>query len=226
MKKLPLVLAVASALSFATVFADGIDRDRNNKFTYHVTITNTTANQILTPPTVIAHNRKFKLFELAQPASDELIIMAEGGNNGPLISSLGDNNVYATASSLDQTPPVIMPGNSITIEIKAPRRTFFTVTTMLATTNDAFASVTLRGPKKYRTNNARAETYDAGSEVNNEYCDDIPGPPCGGANIPVDGDGEGFITIHNGIHGIGDLIPSDLDWRGPTAAVSIHNAGK
>lgn len=229
MKKLPIALAVASCLTLSGAFADDRDNDHHeNRYnTYHVTITNTTTNHIITPPTVIAHNAHFKLFQIAQPASEELSTMAESGNNGPLMESLADNDyVYATASSLDQAPPVILPGSSIVIKIRAPKKAYFTVASMLATTNDAFASVTLKGPKKNRNTNGMALTYDAGSEDNNELCIDIPGPPCGGTNATIDGDGEGFITIHNGIHGIGDLIPTDLDWRGPTASVKIHNAGK
>lgn len=223
MKILPLAMTMAMASSFVStsVMAD----DALN--TYHVTITNATAHQVITPPAVIAHNKHFKLFNVAEPASTELISLAESGNVEPLLTSLQNNvNVSATMSTLDQTPPVILPGHSITVEIMAPKKTYFTVASMLATTNDAFTSVTLKAPKKNATKTAMANTYDAGSEDNNELCIDIPGPPCAGTNAAIDGDGEGFITVHNGIHGVGDLVPADLDWRGPTAIVKIHNAGK
>ena len=224
MKILPLGLAMVTSLASAVVMADDTAKKLN---TYHVTITNTTANHIITPPAVIAHNRHFKLFNITEAASPELVILAEGGNVTPLLESLADNNnVSAVMSTLDQDPPVILPGHSITVEIKAPKRTLFTVAGMLATSNDAFTSATLRAPKKNRFSSAMAMTYDAGSEDNNELCIDIPGPPCGGTNTPIEGDGEGFVTIHNGVHGVGDLVPADFDWRGPTAMVRIHNAGK
>ncbi len=201
--------------------------DDNRLNTYHVTITNTTANHVITPPAVIAHNYKYKLFTVTKPASAELAIMAESGNVAPLLAKVvTDSNVSAAMSSLEQSPPVILPGKSITIEIKAPKRTYFTIAGMLATSNDAFTSVTLKGPKKNHYSNGYTVTYDAGSEDNNELCIDIPGPPCGGTNATIDGDGEGFVTIHNGIHGVGDLVPAKLDWRGPTASVRIHNAGR
>jgi len=221
MKKLSIALALSSVAFASNVFASG----KYN--TYHVTITNTTAHHVITPPAVIAHNHKFKLFSVTKPASDELAIMAESGNVSPLLESLANNkNVSAIKSTLDQAPPVILPGTSITVEIKAPKRTLFTVAGMLATTNDAFTSVTMRAPRKRHTAYADAMTYDAGSEDNNELCIDIPGPPCGGTNATIEGDGEGFVTIHNGVHGVGDLVPANLDWRGPTATVRIHNAGK
>ena len=224
MNKLSIALALASTVAFSNAMASDDDDDLN---TYHVTITNTTANHVITPPAVIAHNHKFNLFKVTKPASDELAIMAESGNVSPLLDSLaGNKNVSATMSTLDQAPPVVLPGNSITVEIKAPKRTLFTVAAMLATTNDAFTSVTMRAPKKNRSAYGDAMTYDAGSEDNNELCIDIPGPPCGGTNATIEGDGEGFVTIHNGVHGVGDLAPSQLDWRGPTATVRIHNAGK
>lgn len=224
MKILPIVIALASSLVLSNAMASDNNKSYN---TYHVTITNMTANHVITPPAVIAHNNKFKLFTVTKPASAELAIMAESGNVSPLLGKLANNpNVSVVMSTLDQTPPVILPGKSITVEIKAPKRTYFTIAGMLATSNDAFTSATLRGPRKHHYANAYAMTYDAGSEDNNELCIDIPGPPCGGTNATIEGDGEGFVTIHNGVHGVGDLVPAKLDWRGPTATVSIHNAGK
>jgi len=226
MKLLPLSLSVTLAMA-STLAASNVMAHSNELNTYHVTITNTTANHVITPPAVIAHNKNFKLFKVTEAASPGLVIMAESGNVSPLLEALaGDSNVAATMTTLDQAPPVILPGTSITVEIKAPNKTYFTVAGMLATSNDAFTSVTLKAPKKNRYANAMAMTYDAGSEDNNELCIDIPGPPCGGTNATIEGDGEGFVTIHNGVHGVGDLVPADLDWRGPTAMVRIHNAGK
>ncbi len=225
MKLLPLALTMASALAVSNAIAD--DDNTNKLNTYHVTITNTTVNHVITPPAVIAHNAHFSLFKVTEVASPELVIMAESGNVTPLLDSLAKNAyVSAVMSTLDQTPPVILPGHSITVTIKAPKRTYFTVASMLATSNDAFTSATLKAPKTKHYASANAMTYDAGSEDNNELCIDIPGPPCGGTNTPIEGDGEGFVTIHNGVHGVGDLVPADLDWRGPTAMVRVHNAGR
>lgn len=223
MKKLPIAVAMASCLMFSNAMA----HEENNYRTYHVTITNTTLNHVITPPVVIAHNKHFKLFKITQPASDELATMAETGNNGPLLDALEyAEGVFATANSLDQTPPVVLPGQSITITIEAPKKSYFTIAGMLATSNDAFMATTLKGPKKYRYSNSMAMTYDAGSEENSELCSELPGPPClkesgNGGTATVDG----FVTIHNGIHGVGNLIPEDLDWRGPTAMIRIHNGG-
>ena len=97
---------------------------------------------------------------------------------------------------------------------------------MLATTNDAFTAVmNVKAPKPSHTRRAMGMTFDAGSEKNNEDCDYIPGPPCGGA-MNKNEMGEGFVTIHSGISGKGSLMPSMFDWRGATSMISIHNAGR
>ena len=37
-------------------------------------------------------------------------------------------------------------------------------------------------------------------------------------------DGEGYVHIHRGMHGIGDLAPEIYDWRNPVAAITITRA--
>ena len=71
-----------------------------------------------------------------------------------------------------------------------------------------------------------AYAYDAGTERNDELCGSIPGPSfveCGGSGGGAQvGDGEGVVTVHSGIHGIGDLEPSLRDWDNPVARVTIR----
>ena len=101
------------------------------------------------------------------------------------------------------------------------------MTGMLASSNDAFTAISGKAfPRK--SVSYMAETYDAGSEVNNESCAYVPGPPCtaGSGNLRAEGGAEGFITIHNGIKGGSDLNPSHLDWRGATAIVSITRSDR
>lgn len=112
-------------------------------------------------------------------------------------------------------------GQSATFEVTAPKKSVLSFTSMLATTNDAFAGLSgVALPKS--SDQYFAYAYDAGSEINNEACSFIPGPPCaadsGNARTET---GEGFIAIHNGIHGGSDLNPKHLDWRGPVAVMTI-----
>ncbi|MFV2056956.1 MAG: spondin domain-containing protein [Thiohalomonadales bacterium] len=218
-KKTLLKTALASSLLLSSSLS--LASDEYNVF--HVTITNTTANHVLTPPAVIAHNHAYRAFRLGMPSSAALATLAETGNPGPFVESAAANaNVMATVAG----DGPIMPGASMTIEIVAPKKTRFSVLSMLATTNDAFAAATnIKAPKKKRHAHAKAMTFDAGSELNNESCDYIPGPPC---NNGINGnmEGEGFVTVHNGVYGKADLIAADLDWRGTNMMISIHNAGE
>ncbi len=64
---------------------------------------------------------------------------------------------------------------------------------------------------------------DAGSEPNDESCANIPGPQCnnGQGSSPTTS-GEGFIHVHAGIDGVGDLTAADYDWRNPMASVTVR----
>ncbi|MGH8760210.1 MAG: hypothetical protein ACREVW_11970, partial [Burkholderiales bacterium] len=68
-----------------------------------------------------------------------------------------------------------------------------------------------------------------GSERNDELCASIPGPEfaeCGGpgGGGKPEGDEEGYVHIHAGIHGIGDLPPEVRDWRNPVARIVVRRA--
>lgn len=100
------------------------------------------------------------------------------------------------------------------------------IAAMLIPTNDGFFGVNrVRGPKNSTT--LFSVAYDAGSEINDEICASIPGPffaECGGrgGGAAVAGGEEGFIDVHAGIHGIGDLKESMRDWRNPVAKITIR----
>jgi hypothetical protein len=46
---------------------------------------------------------------------------------------------------------------------------------------------------------------------------------CAGEGFDASRDGaEGRVLVHAGIHGIGDLVAADRDWRNPVARVTIR----
>jgi len=47
-------------------------------------------------------------------------------------------------------------------------------------------------------------------------------PPCGNKFFRDTAGAEGFVHVHSGIHGIGDLDPETLDWHNPVAEVTIR----
>lgn len=212
MKKIAGIFVLLAMGSFA---ANSVMASDWNK--YRVTITNATTAHVITPPLIVVHNRRFKLFEVATAASEGLAIQAETGNPAILAGEVDDaRGVYKVIAGED----LVFPANKVSFDFRAPKKAKISMTAMLATSNDAFTAISGKGLPS-RSVSYMAETYDAGSEDNNELCIDIPGPPCGGTNASNDSDGEGFITIHKGISGAGDLVPADLDWRGATSIVTI-----
>jgi len=186
---------------------------------YEVTITNISHGEFLTPPIVASHKHGIKLFELGEPASAELEIMAEGGDTNPLKDSLlGTGRVLDVAQAEGPIPP----GKSVTLKVKMNKRNaFVSVGSMLVPTNDAFIAVNgMYVGKRNRT--VYSPAYDAGSEINDELCVSIPGPGfiCSGEGANTES-GEGYVHIHPGIQGIGDLDKAQFDWRNPAAKITI-----
>ncbi|HEX9756264.1 MAG TPA: spondin domain-containing protein [Nitrospiria bacterium] len=208
------------ALSSTPVIAEGEDSEEHGT-RFEVTITNLTRGQVLTPPVLFSHTRNFELFEVGSAAIPELATLAEDGITADLVSLLGTlPSVYDYGVS----PGPLPPGHSVTMEIMAPGR-FNQISTigMLAITNDAFFAINgVYRPKGKRALTLYAPAYDAGSEGNTEDCNHIPGPPCGNGEVRVTEGAEGYVHIHAGIHGIGDLDTSQQDWRNPVAKISIQ----
>jgi len=192
---------------------------------FEVTVTNLTRGQQFTPILVASHQEGVRLFTLGSPASSELATLAEEGNTGPLAALLlatpGVGDIATSAGLLD-------PGRSVTISVDA-RGGFdhLSVAAMLIPTNDGFFALNgVEGPRGHQTMTLYSPAYDAGSERNDELCASIPGPfftECGGAGGGgKPGGGEGYVHIHAGIHGIGDLDPARRDWRNPVAQITIR----
>jgi len=207
-------LCAAGALASAAGTANAAER-------FRVTFTNLTRMQVMTPPLVVAHGPKFSLFTPGAAASPELAALAEDGNTAPLEAALpGMPQVQAVKVAGSAIPP----GGSVSVDITVKgwmRR--FSAAGMLATSNDAFYGFDgVPAPRRGSVEFA-VPAYDAGSEANSELCAYIPGPPCNNPNVRDTAGAEGFVTVHNGIHGVGDLVPADVDWRNPVAKVTIRH---
>lgn len=209
----PLVL---TALLLATApVANASDDDKQ----YSVTITNITRGETFTPILATTHRGSIGLFNLGAPASDNLTTIAESGNVGPL-----SNDLSARSNVIDviNSGALLAPGDSVTLTINGKRAKRFSIAAMLIPTNDAFIALdSVRLPKGKSSLTYFSPAYDAGSEPNDELCASIPGPFCGGEGVSPDRDGEGYVHIHAGIHGIGDLIPADFDWNDPVARIVV-----
>ena len=116
-----------------------------------------------------------------------------------------------------------MPGDSVKLKVTV-RGPFWLISAagMLVSTNDGFFALTGGRVPFYGKNSVAVGAYDAGSETNSELCAFIPGPPCGNGGVRDTGAAEGYVHVHSGIHGTGDLDPSMHDWRNPVAHISIR----
>jgi 2',3'-cyclic-nucleotide 2'-phosphodiesterase (5'-nucleotidase family) len=212
-----MAMAVTSGAALASSDADS---DAKSKGTYEVTITNITDNIVFTPILVASHRKGVKLFALGQPASSELGRVAEGGDIAPMTAALMSNNRVVDVAN---SGGPLLPGASVTVSVDASGARFISVASMMLPTNDGFIALNgVKAPKKHRKSTTYLSPgYDAGTETDDELCANIPGPQCGGEPFSPNDQGEGYVHIHSGIHGIGDLGADVYDWRNPAAAISI-----
>jgi hypothetical protein len=217
---------VACALAVVTTaWANDIDEHSTAGF-FEITVTNITRGQQFTPILVASHKAGVRLFELGNPASPELQTVAEEGDVAPLTQAL-----QATPGVLEVTNSgaLLDPGASVKIMVRT-RGPFdhVSVAAMLIPTNDGFFAVnSAQGPRARHTHVLTSVAYDSGSERNDELCASIPGPffdECGGpgGGAAAAGGEEGYVHVHAGIHGIGDLTASQRDWRNPVARITVR----
>jgi len=187
--------------------------------TFEVTVTNLTPGQILSPVLVTVHDDTVDLFEAGQPASPELAALAEDGDASQLVQLLGG---LGGVSDVQVGGDVVMPGASqmLTVRVRGGAK-LLSLASMLVSTNDTFAGLDAL-PLPAQGTRAYALAWDAGSEFDSESCQWIPGPPCGNGGQHDPTPAEGFVHVDSGIHGIGDLLPEQHDWRGPAAQVVIR----
>ena len=189
---------------------------------YHVTITNITNSINFTPILVASHRKGVSLYELGSPASDELTAIAEGGDTAPLAAVL---DADPRVADVQNSGGLLEPGQSVTVTVSARRGArFISLASMMLPTNDGFIALNSVRAPRHGAVTYYSQGFDAGTEPNDELCISIPGPTCGGEGPSPGIDGEGYVHIHRGMHGIGDLAPDVYDWRNPVAAVTITRA--
>lgn len=186
---------------------------------YTVTVRNLTYQQVLSPVIAVSHNKSVALLNAGHPASAGLTAIAEGGDTSVLAASLEGVDAVSGVSTSDGPVP---PASEVSFQINGSDA-YISLASMLVNTNDAVMIVdTAELPAssgdyvKYY-----AHTWDAGTETNDEICAHIPGPACGGAGASPDDDGEGFVHIHRGFQGVGDLDAARNAWSDPVAVVTI-----
>ncbi len=187
---------------------------------------------------VATHIDGYNIFRLGEPASTQLRTLAEEGNTGPMLFALsGMSELVGEVVSTPAPPPLdrlTSPGKSISVSIHGGGRfSRISVMAMLIPTNDAFFAIDAAElPRSEKAVTLYAPAYDSGTERNDELCSSIPGPgfaecvtpsnPSGDGGGAQAGQGEGFIHIHAGIHGNGNMSAAMRDWRNPVARITIR----
>ena len=240
--KLISAFLVSFALSFVTAeeaeprrlsgkaFVKG---PRSGKITLKVT--NLSWQQPFGGVFVMTHKKKVDpLFVLGEPSTDELAILAENGDPGPLVELYKDQKGVGSVFAFTEGAPYggnvnpENPNNTFFIEIDYDRKyPFISLATMAINTNDCF--VAINGRKLKVGDVFTGVGYDSGSEVNNEMCNSIPGPACPmGSGNERSGGGEGFVHVHRGFFGInaamGGLTAAGYDWRNPMVRFEVMEA--
>lgn len=190
---------------------------------YRVRITNATNAQSFTPTLGVTHSADVRTFALGTFASPELRAQAEDGDTSQLTALLATT---PGVRDIVTTTDLLTRGVTTSFEITGRPGDRLSLTAMLIPTNDGFYGVNTALPASGEVKVVSAYVYDAGTETNDELCSSIPGPSfteCGGAGGGAQvGGGEGAITIHRGIQGVGDLDAAVRDWRNPAARITIR----
>lgn len=182
---------------------------------YEVSVTNLTKGITFTPALVATTQWGETFFTAGSAASVELETIAESGNSAPLAGSLDSYD----SANLD----FIGPGQSGSVVVAARGQYgALSLASMLIPTNDTFFALNgVQLPHGNQTMTIYLPAWDAGTELNDELCASLPGPGCGGDPGPASDNGEGYIYISNGIRGVGDLDPDQLDFNNPVARITI-----
>ena len=191
--------------------------------TLTISVTNLTPFQPFSPFFVMTHDDSAPaLFSFGAPASVGLRDLAENGNPAPLVTmySMMDGVGSAMATTMGPT----LPGATQEIEVEVSKDyPYVTIASMFVNSNDGF--IAINGRMLEAGDAFFLNGYDAGTEENNQNCDSIPGPACGGPPNGADANGEGYVHVHPGFQGVGTMpntiADGIVDWRNPMAYIVV-----
>ncbi|MGF1702097.1 spondin domain-containing protein [Photobacterium makurazakiensis] len=224
MKKTLASIAVASAflgsITVSSVSAAEID----------VTITNATKNIYFTPLLVAAHSSDVYLFRSGESASPEVEAMAEGGDISGL-SSVATNAGAIVAE--DPAGGILDPGVSATASMNTGDADRLSITAMLLPTNDGFVGLdSWEIPVTPGSYTISLNSYDAGTEANDELAASMPNPPF--INFGTGGTGVETVVTNDKVHihpgnlgdsdpagGLSDINSATYRWLNPVAIVTV-----
>ena len=224
-----LLAALVAALASPAAAAD-----------WRITITNAAHGSYFTPFILTAHSSDHLLFQVGQPATDALQMMAEGGDISGLVTRAGNAGADVVENPANG---LLAPGESVTAQISTSSgNTRLSLTAMIVPSNDGFVGLdSLEAPLMPGVYTYFLNAYDAGTEANNEVLTPgsgtpgvlgVPGDPTGlaatGASGVTTTEENQTVHIHRGIlgeaapaGGTSDLINSVHRWLNPIAKLVI-----
>ncbi|KPV98685.1 spondin domain-containing protein [Pseudoalteromonas sp. P1-8] len=192
-------------------------------YEFTVQVTNLTNAQPLSPIAAIAHSEGM-LWQIGEPASAALELMAEGGDNSELLAT-----DFAMASSSAESP--LPPGEQVTLILSTEQLDSLKISlaTMLVNTNDAFTGLNAIDVSSLAVNESLSRTsfaYDAGTEANSEAQGTIPGPADSGEGYNEMRDDINRVAMHPGVVSQDDgltnsVLTSQHKFDNPVARITI-----
>ena len=196
------ILLVAASVGLLAGCPSDDDNDVVKSYRYTINVANLTANQPMSPLAILAHNDKYKLFEIGKSASVELEHLAEGGSNAELLALKDSNDyVYQTLSGNG----LVLPGSSdsVTFTVDPHKAGYVSVASMFVNTNDAFVGETGLSLKSLAVGESyemSMNVWDSGTELNDELAATIPRPAGGGEGFnAARNDTNDVVAFHAGV---------------------------
>ncbi|MGR5194227.1 spondin domain-containing protein [Vibrio rotiferianus] len=196
------ILLVAASVGLLAGCPSDDDNDVVKSYRYTINVANLTANQPMSPLAILAHNDKYKLFEIGKSASVELEHLAEGGSNAELLA-LKDSNDYVYQALSGNG--LVLPGasDSVTFTVDPHKAGYVSVASMFVNTNDAFVGETGLSLKSLAVGESyemSMNVWDSGTELNDELAATIPGPAGGGEGFNAARDDTNDVVVfHAGV---------------------------
>ena len=146
---------------------------------FQVTFTNMTNGQLMTPPVVALHDPSVHLFQVGEMASDAIQVIAEMGNNAPLVEFAVANPEVVSAAGVAGEMP-FGPGESVSINLTtSAANQVFSAVNMIICTNDGISGIdSFPLPSGNQPFILGARPYDAGTRINQDNSYSFFPPPC------------------------------------------------
>ncbi len=146
---------------------------------FQVTFYNVSEAQLMTPPVVAIHDPAVHLFQVGEVASDAIQVIAEMGNNAPLVDFAVANPEVVSAAGVAGDAP-FGAGESVTLNLTTDAEgQVFSAVNMIICSNDGISGVdSVALPHGNEPVVIMARPYDAGTRVNQDNAYSFFPPPC------------------------------------------------